>query len=132
MGIFDTVIDEDGRRHQTKWHPVGSEGGISPAMNLYRVGDPVPAVDGAYRATPEGEGEETLLLVRGGRIVAVRPPGTEGAKVPDPIGEAIRLLQDLYNRDVLHVELSSEERRAYDERIRAVLDALGADHDGKA
>lgn len=134
MGIFDTIIDAEGKRHQTKWMPLGDQGGSGPAMWHFRLGERVPALDGAYRALLEGEGVETVVVVRGGRVVAVHPKGAEEAVPPDdadPLGDAIALLKDLYDNDVLFVEMSAKERQAYDERIRDVLNAFGVDFDGR-
>lgn len=133
MGIIDTVIDAEGRRHQTKWMPLDDQGGSGPAMWTFQLGERVPALDGAYRALMEGEGVETVVVVRGGRVAAVHPRDA-GETVPpddtDPLEDAIALLKDLYNHDVLFVETTPEERRAYDERIRAVLNAFGVEFDG--
>lgn len=134
MGIIDTVIDAEGRRHQTKGFPLDGQGGSGPAMGTFRVGERVPALDGAYRAIPEGGEDETVVVVRGGRVAVVHPKGAKVAVPPcktDPLGDAITLLQDLYNHDVPFVEMSPKERRADDKCIRVVLEALGADHDGR-
>lgn len=132
MGIFDTITDEDGNRYQTKWFPVGSFEGSGPGMKRYHLGEQVPEADGDYEAN--GEGNHMVVVVRQGRIKKLVPedqyrPGS--LKPDDVVQDAIKLLQDLYNNDVLFVELTPAERNEYDNRIKSLLDAFGAEHDGK-
>ncbi len=75
-----------------------------------------------------------VVVVRQGRVADVHPKSRHVAgqeKTPDPLQQAIALLQDLYNNDVLFVKLSLQERSEYDKRIARVLDAFGSDYDGK-
>lgn len=133
MGIFDTIIDEDEKRYQTKWFPVGSFEGSGPGMKRYHVGEQVPEADGDYEA--KGESNHMVVVVRQGRIKKLVPEDQyrpASLEPEDLVQDAIKLLQDLYNNDVLFVEIPLAERSEYDNRIKALLDAFGADYDGKS